>query len=152
MKQITYLLLVAILFISACRQPKELVYQNVENFSIKQVGTQKTSISLDMRLYNPNNYKLKIKHADVDVFLAGNRLGRMNVQEKFLIPRQDTFLIPVTLDIDLKNALPNALQLLFNSEVDVKLAGTIRAGRHCVFVTIPVNYEGKQDIRSGLKW
>ena len=152
MKTKHYLLFILILVTSACRQPKELVYQNIQNFKLKQTGLQQTELSLDLRLYNPNKYGMLLKDADVDVFINGNKLGKMLVTDHFAVPGLDTFSMPVMLNVDLKNVIPNALQLLMNSEVDIKLAGTVKAGRHGVFLTVPVNYEGKQDIRSGIKW
>ena len=152
MKTKQYFTFVLILITSACMQPKQLVYQNVQNFKLKQAGLQQTEVSLDIRLFNPNNYGMKLKDADVDVFVNGNRLGKMQVNEFFAVPGLDTFSMPVMLNVDLKNAVPNALQLLLNPEVNIKLAGTVKAGRHGVYVRVPVNYEGKQDIRAGLKF
>jgi len=142
---------IPILFISACRQPKDLVYQNVQNFKLQKIGLAQTAMTMDIRLYNPNNYSLKLKNADVDVFINNNRLGKMTVNGSYTITKLDTFSLPVMLDVDLKNGLPNVLQLVFNSDVDVKLSGTIKAGRHGVLLTVPINYEGKQDILSGIR-
>jgi len=144
-------LLSAILTISSCRKPKDLVYQDIENFSIKQAGFDKTLLAMDIRLYNPNKYSLKLINADVDVFLNGNHLGKMNVNGHCELSGLDTASIPITLEVDLKNALPNVLQLILNPEVDVKITGTIKAGRHGIYINIPISYEGKQDILSGIK-
>ncbi len=151
MKNKCWLLLLPVMLFSACRQPKELVYQNVEHFSMKQASKDKTLLAMDIRLYNPNNYSMKLKSADVDVFLNGNHAGKMNATNQCLLPARDTFSLPVTLEVELKNVLPNVLQLLMNSDVDIKLNGKIKAGRNGVYVTIPVNYEGKQDILSGIR-
>jgi len=138
--------------ITSCHTPKDLVYQGMQNFSLKQTSSQKTVLSMDVELYNPNRYKMKLKTADLDIFINNNRVGKVNLGKTLHVPKLDTFSMPVSLDVDLANAIPNMLQLAFNSEVSVKLAGTVKAGRHGVFITIPVNYEGKQDIREGLKW
>lgn len=147
-----FFLLFIIMFICSCSHPKQLVYQNIENFKLKQAGLQQTEVSLDLRLFNPNNYGMKLKDADVDVFINGNRLGKMEVRNLFAVPGLDTFSMPVILNVDLKSAVPNVLQLLMKPEVDVKLAGTVKAGRHGLYVKVPVNYEGKQDIRAGIKF
>ncbi len=76
----------------------------------------------------------------------------MEVRDLFAVPGLDTFSMPVMLSVDLKNAVPNVLQLILNPEVDIKLAGTVKAGRHGVYIKVPVNYEGKQDIRAGIKF
>ena len=152
MKRSSLCAIVIILAISSCRQPKDLVYQNVQNFKLKQAGLRQTEVSMDLRLFNPNNYGMKLKDADIDIYINGSKLGKMLVNDHFAVPGLDTFSMPVQLNVDLKNVLPNALQLLLNSEVDIKLAGTLKAGRHGVYIRVPVNYEGKQDIRSGIKW
>ena len=140
-----------LLILSACRQPKDLIYQNVQGFKLQKAGAAQTTLSMDIRLYNPNGYSLKLKKADVDVFLNDNHLGKMIVKGPYTITKLDTFVLPVILNVDLKNVLPNVLQLVLNSEVDVKLSGTIKAGRHGVYLTVPINYEGKQDILSGIR-
>jgi len=152
MKKTAGILLIAALATSACRQPKELIYQNVERFSLQQEGLNKTSLSLDLKLYNPNKYRMKIRDADMDILINGNSLGKMTVRENITIPGLDTFLLPVMITVDLQKALPNALQLLLNSLVDVKIQGALKAGRHGLFINMPVNYETKQDIKKGLKF
>lgn len=151
LKQGSTFLLLLLCFVS-CRAPKDLVYVGVQHFGLKQASFKKTVVSMDVQLYNPNNYKMKLKHSNLDIFINNNRLGVVNLDSKLKVPRLDTFAMPVMLDVDLGNALPNMLQLAFNSQVTVKLSGTVRAGRHGLFITIPVNYEGKQDIREGIKW
>ena len=152
MKLISFFSLFIIVCTSSCSQPKALVYQNIQNFGIKQAGLKQTELSMDLRLFNPNKYPLKLKDADVDVFLNGNKLGTMLLSECFPVPGLDTFSMPVTLDVDLKNVLPNALQLLMNPEVDIRLEGSVKAGRHGVYLNVPVHYEGKQDLRSVIKF
>ena len=152
MKRIACFALLVMLFACSCGNHKDFVYKNIENFSLKQAGLNNTTLSMDVRMYNPNRRGMKLKKANVDVFLNGNSLGKLRVTDKFPVPGLDTFLLPVMLDVDIKKALPNALQLLMNSQVDIKLTGTIKAGRHGVYIRVPLNYEGKQDIRSGIKW
>lgn len=107
---------------------------------------QHTQVAFDVRLYNPNNLKVKLKKADLDIFLEGRHAGEVKVKDAVMIERLDTFLLPVVLDIDMANILPNALQLLINRDVMVKVSGTVKAGRYGVFVPIPVSYEGKQSV------
>jgi LEA14-like dessication related protein len=131
--------------------PKELVYQDVENFSLKKASLDKSMLAMDIRLYNPNGYPLRIKSADIDVFMNGNRLGKLNTSNDCSLPAHDTGAVPVTLEVALKDVLPSMLQLLMNSEADIKLTGRLRAGRKRMTISIPVNYEGRHDILSGIR-
>ena len=152
MRAIKWFILLLVAGICSCKQPKDLIYKNIENIGMKQAGLNQTTLSLDIRLYNPNKYSLKLKKADVDVFLNASHLGKVTVNDRVVLPGFDTSSLPVLLDVDLKNVLPNALQLLLDSKVNLKVTGTIKAGRHGLYITIPVNYEEKQDILSGIKW
>ena len=152
MNKVAFLaIIILLLAASSCRTPKDFVFRDVENFNISKGNLKQAQLSMDVRLYNPNNYRMKLKKADLDVFMSNDHLGKMNVAKKYTVPRMDTFLLPVTLDVDMQKVLPNALQLFLNSEVTVKLTGSVKAGRHGVFVRVPVNYEGKQDIRRAIK-
>jgi len=139
---------VSILLLASCMQPKELVFQRMQNFGVKTAGMKQTRISVDVCMYNPNNYKLKLKDADLDVFIDGNSVGKITTEDHISIPALDTFSIPVSLDVNLQTAFPNALQMLFNGQIDLKLTGKLKASRHRIFITIPVDYESKQDLRS----
>ena len=150
-KQLIIILLI-VATISSCSTPKDLVYVGTQNFGMKHAGLKSTVLSMDVELYNPNRDKMKLKKADLDVYVNGNKLGKVNIAGKLRVPREDTFALPVMLNVDLANALPNMLQLAFKSEVDVALKGNVKAGRHGIYINIPVNYTGKQDIRQGLKW
>ncbi len=152
MKAINALLLIVVLFLCSCSHPKDLVYRDIRSFKLRQAGLQQSAVNMDIRMFNPNGYCMKLKDADVDVYINGKLLGKMEVVGRCAVPGLDTFLMPVTLNVDMKNILPNTWQLFMNSEVNIKLAGTIKAGRHGVFIKVPLDYEGKQDIRSSLNW
>ncbi len=140
------------LLICSCKAPKDFVFRDVQNFSIGKADLHQAQLSMDVKLYNPNNYRMKLKKADLDVYMNNKHLGKMNVRERYTVPQMDTFSLPIVLDVDMNNVLPNALQLIMNSNVTVKLTGKVKAGRHGVFINIPVNYEGTQNISSGIKW
>ena len=152
MKVINALFLIVVLFACSCSHPKDLVYKDIHSFKLGQAGMQQSALKMDIRMFNPNGYCMKLKDADVDVFINGKLLGKMEVNGSCAVPRLDTFLMPVILNVDMKNVLPNTWQLFMNSEVEIKLAGTIKAGRHGLFIKVPLDYEGKQDIRSSLNW
>ncbi len=132
-----------LLLATSCRQPKELVYEGIDKVTVNQ-----SVISVNVRMYNPNHYKLKMKNADLSVLLNGAVIGKMEAADNLEIARQDTFTLPVALHVELAKSLPNAMQLLFNSEVNIQLTGNVKAGRHGVFVNVPVNYEGKYDLKN----
>jgi len=148
MKKVHILFCLVILFTSSCKT-KELAYVGIQNFAMEQGA--KPSMSLDVRMYNPNRYDIKLKSSDVDVFLNDMNMGKMRVTAQHLAGGLDTFLVPVTLDLNPQIALPAVLQIIMKGEVKIKLAGTIKGGRHGIYVRVPVNYEGTENLLSSMK-
>jgi LEA14-like dessication related protein len=146
------LLLVAVLLLhAACHAPKDLVYIGAGDFSIKKSEHNKTLIGAGIKVYNPNGYAMTLKSADVDLLLNGAKAGVMNTTEPVTLRPRDTSVVPVTVETDLAAVLPNVLQMLLSSDINVKLKGSLKAGRNRVYFNIPVDYDGTQDIQNSMK-
>lgn len=132
------------LVIMSCTPPRSIEYKTYHNFSIKSLGFNKTTVSLDLEYYNPNNFGMQLKNTDLDVFINGNLLGHSVSDSLIQIPRRGTFIIPVKFDVDMKNILKNSYSALTGKEMNVRLTGKIKAGKGNVFISFPVNYEFKE--------
>lgn len=144
-----YLLLapLAFLLFYACATPKALEYKGVENFYIQSLGLEQSKIGLDVRFYNPNPYSLDLKGGSIDIYINDHFLGNSSVQLLTAVPQQNSFLLPLNLDANLKGILQGALSLLSSQEVNLKLSGSVKVGKGGVYVSVPVNAVTKQKIR-----
>lgn len=134
----------AIITLTSCANPKDLVYQDVKNFRLLELSMS-PKVGMDVQFYNPNTFGMTMKDADIDLYLNGKMVGKAKLAETYNVPANDTFLLPVNLTADLQQVLPNALAILANNTIDVELKGYVKAGRG-VFVNIPINYKGKQEL------
>ncbi|KIC90136.1 hypothetical protein HY58_12300 [Flavihumibacter sp. ZG627] len=141
------MLALPILVMVGCRQPQIPEYQAFENFRINSMGLKESVVSADLKYYNPNDFALQLKGADLGVTLNDKAVGRSVLDTLIIIPRKDTFLLPVKMKVDMKQLFNNALALLMNSEIDVKVNGTVKLGKSGVFFNMPVNYSGKQQVQ-----
>jgi LEA14-like dessication related protein len=148
MKKSSWFYLGIVLLLSACRT-QELSYQSIQNFSMEQGA--KPSVVLDIRLYNPNHYSLKLKNADVDVFLNGTSVGKLQVEGTHIAPKLDTFLLPVKVEVTQNISIPKILQMVMAGDIKIKLTGSMKGGRHGIYVRVPVDYEGTENLLSSLK-
>jgi LEA14-like dessication related protein len=138
--------LLMVMLLAACGKPKSLIYKDVKNFRLHSIKLTEPIFAADVRFYNPNGYPLVLKHADVDVYINNKYTGKVTLDSTITIPRKDTFLLPVTINVALNGAFNNALQLLMKKEVLIKLQGSARAGRGITLVNIPINFEGKSEL------
>ena len=135
--------LLFILMIAGCSSPKELEYQDYKNFHLQNLGYNASRVTLDLQYYNPNNFGLQLRRTELDIYINNNFLGHSASDTLINIPRSDTFLLPIKFDMDMKNALKNAWNTMIGNEVTVKVTGRIKLGKANVFMSMPVNYEGK---------
>ena len=131
---------------SACRQPQIPEYQAFENFRLSKIAMNETAVSADLKYFNPNEYDLQFRRADLDISLNNKFVGKTILDTLIRIPKRDTFYVPVQMKVNLKQLFSNAFSLLLNNEMEVKVNGTIRIGRSGFFMNMPVNYTGKQEI------
>lgn len=144
MKFVTSLILVAIMAcLVSCSSPKEIVYNQYKNLKIESLGFEKSTVRLDLEYYNPNNFGLQLRRTELDVNLNGSYLGRSISDTLINIARRDTFTIPIRFDVDMKNLFKNAFNTLSGNEITVKVSGKIKIGKANVFMSMPINYEGK---------
>jgi len=129
-----------------CGKPKAPDYIDFQHLRLKKAGLDQAVITFDLRYYNPNNFNIQLKKVDVDIYFNDKYLGHSMLDSLIHIPKRDTFFIPVSMQIQFKNVMVNAVQLLLNPEVMVKLVGNARVGKAGVFINMPINYEGKKRI------
>lgn len=134
---------ISILTTLGCSSPKELEYQDYKNFQLEKLGFTSSRVSLDLQYYNPNNFGLQLKRTDLDIFINNVFLGHSASDTLINIPRRDTFLLPIKFDMDMKNVFKNAFSSLTGNEVTVKVTGKVKVGKANVYMSMPVNYEGK---------
>jgi len=136
----------AVLLLTSCSRPIAPEYRSIENFRVTSLGVGESAISADLKYYNPNNFTLKLKYGETDVYLNNRFLGKTILDTLTLIPARDSFLIPVSMKVDMKQVYSNALDILLSNEVTIKLDGFAKMGKGGIFFNLPIKYEGKQKI------
>jgi LEA14-like dessication related protein len=126
---------------------KEPEFIDARNFGLRSIGSKTSTVSADLFYYNPNNLGLQMKRAELDVYIDNRYLGHSLLDTLILIPKKDTFSIPVVMEVEMKNLFPNAFSLLTKTEIDLRIEGTVKVGKGGIFLNVPVKYQGKQQIR-----
>jgi LEA14-like dessication related protein len=134
-----------------CKQPTAPEYYGFQNLQVTQASGTGTTLSTLVKLYNPNPYSLQLLRAEVDVAINGKHAGHSLLDSTILIPRRDTFYVPIALQVDLKSIMSNILQSFLSKQAAISLDGRVKI-RHGMFTfNRSFHYEGKQDIQSLLQ-
>ena len=136
----------SLLLLQGCSRPIAPEYAGIENLRVNSLGIGSSAVSADLKYYNPNNFTLKLKKGEVDVYMNNRFLGKTILDTLTAIPARDSFLIPVSMKVDMKQVYSNALDILLSNEVKIKLEGFAKMGKGGIYFDLPIRYEGKQQL------
>lgn len=91
-KYLIYLLLLgAAVSVTSCRKAVEKAQRNIRFEGIEKVERQGlTGAEVVVRVKNDTGYKLLLNAAQVDIYYAGRRVGRVLLREPVEVPRRTT--------------------------------------------------------------
>ncbi len=138
--------LFCLMVFSGCKQPQAPQYAGLENLRVNTIGIGESAVSADLKYFNPNNYTLKLKYGEMNVYINNRFIGKTLLDTLTFIPAKDSFLIPVSMKVDMKQIYSNALDILLNHEATIKLDGFAKLGKSGLYFNVPIQYEGKQKI------
>jgi LEA14-like dessication related protein len=139
------------IFAFGCKQPMAPDYRGIESVTITKIGVNESLVAGNVIFYNPNNFHLQLKHADVTISINDKFAGHCVIDSTIQIPKLDSFLIPVSVNIDLNNIMSNALQLLLNGKVKVNADGFVRIKKSIIGFKVPVHFEEYERVDSLLQ-
>lgn len=132
--------------LSSCRSPKDLEFRSFQNIQLENLGFSGATLKVDAVYYNPNNFGLELNRTDLDIYLDSSFLGHSSQDLQVKVPRLQEFLIPLKLELDMKNLLKNGIMGLMNKEVLVRAIGKVRVGKAGVYKTFDINYQSMQKL------
>ncbi len=138
-------------FLPSCRSIKSPDFVGIENPRLQSLDLNESTLAMDLRYFNPNKSRLKLKEAVGDAYIDGVMLGHFNMDTLINIPANEEFILPVKLKVDMKNVLKNSLATFLKNEVMIKLDGKAKVGKGSIFIRYPILYEGKQNISELLR-
>ena len=144
MKNILLATVLVWIVFTACKKPQGFDYRGVKNIQLQKLGFDNSKLSMELVYFNPNNFGVRLKKVDCDIFVDNNFLGKYTLDTSLYIDKKSEFVLPSYMNVEMKNIYKNVFNVLFSKEITVKLKGITKVGKSGVYLTIPINYETKQ--------
>jgi len=141
-----YFFSILVISLVSCSGIKDPVLNGIDGLKLAAIGSEKTMLTLNLNYHNPNRSGIKLKDAQGDAWINNSFAGHFIMDTTIKISGNSDFVVPVKLDVDMKNAMQNAFSLLLNPEVSLKVSGNARIGKGGMFFNYPIRYEGKEDL------
>lgn len=134
------------LFTVGCNNVKGPEFRSVENFKIETAGLVTSRVRLDVQLYNPNNFSVRLKETVGNFYVDSTYLGQLTQDSIISVAANSSFLIPLTGTIQVKNLLNNGMAMLLNKKVLIRAEGSTRVGKGSIFVNYPFQFQEMQSL------
>ena len=144
--KLNYIFLMGIIFVTACKQPQGFDYRDIKNISIEKLGFDSTALKMDLVYFNPNSFGVTLKNVNCDIYIDKKYLGHYNLDTIMKIEKMSEFSLPSLIKIDMKNIYKNALNILFNKEIEINVKGTTKISKVGITITVPFDYINKHQI------
>lgn len=116
--------------LTGCFDYDDVVYQGIENIKMGKPNEGKMTINFNIKLDNPNKYRLKIKPSDLTVFLGGKELGEIHLTETLVIDKRSMKSYPMSIDAKIKDlaksGLGGLIELATKQTVTLRFKGFVR--------------------------
>jgi LEA14-like dessication related protein len=115
-------------FSSCAIQDVEFVKMN--NYSVSKLSDNEAQITLNVKLDNPNNFKIKITKANLDLTVGGNNAGKVDIVDKITLRKkaEDDYDIVIEVDPEkiMSAALKSGVSILLSGKVVVRVKGWVK--------------------------
>ena len=126
-----FLIVLIILSFTTCSSIKDPKFISIENVEVKSVG-ESFNVITDLKIYNPNKFAIHSKDIDIELFLDGLFIGKINLLNEFKVKRQDTLKLKSRLILEPKLFKQ---KVSLNDTLNLNLKGSAKVS------FIPLNYK-----------
>lgn len=127
-KKYVFFCLIPLFFLSSCIEYKDVEFKGVESVKILSANKEKIQLSINARIYNPNNYNIKVVDADLDVSIKNKIMGKGILKNNVVLTKQKE-----TVNDFIVNIKPNSLfnlagvivESFFKGGIPVSIKGSI---------------------------
>lgn len=133
------------LLIASCAPKEDIVLRNVRDIVVD--ATTEPMLKANAILYNPNNVRIKLRSAKIDVYVEGKKSGEIDQEFKMMIPSKAEFTVPLEVKLNMKELglFDTLFGMIGGKKLKVEYKGSIKVNYKGIPVRVPVDY--KSDVR-----
>jgi len=126
-----------------CRVYSDVEFKGVKETRFTSFNAQGVSCEFDVEVYNPNPYKITLMQSDVNLFLEGTRLGKVQLPESAVLHAENSTILKLTCTAEpssVPKIVGGAIGLVFKKDVVIEGKGMVTAKASLVTKTVPVAF------------
>jgi LEA14-like dessication related protein len=138
-----WFLFLAALTLQGCRVYRDVEFKGVRETRFTSFNAQGVSCEFDVELHNPNPYKITLMQSDIELFLEGTRLGKVQLPSSAVLNAEEDTRLKLTCTAEpssIPKLVGGAIGLVFKKDLVVEGKGTVTAKAFLITKTVPVQF------------
>jgi LEA14-like dessication related protein len=136
-----FLIVVVALSFQSCQRPKEdIVLRRVKD--VVADASSEPTLKAEAVFFNPNDASGRLRNINVDIFVNGKKVGRVEKDYKIKIPANSEFSVPLEVKLNMKELglVDTILGMIGGKKFDVKYVGKLGLTYKGIPIRVPVDY------------
>jgi LEA14-like dessication related protein len=118
-----------IMGLSSCATYEDLEFERMDGFKLESIKGREISMNVGVVVTNPNWFAIKLLPSTVKVYLEGQLIGEVQLNEKVKIRRKQENTLSVPLNATLEDgAMFTMIRYSMKDTVSIRMTGDVRAG------------------------
>jgi LEA14-like dessication related protein len=119
--------LLFISLLSSCVSYKEIEYRSIEGVGIEKLDGENVHIAINVKVFNPNSYTIKVKDADLKAAFNGKDLGEVKLMNTIKLDANSETVQKVVCQVSGKKILSLVPMALLSGRSKLTLKGDLKA-------------------------
>lgn len=131
----------------SCTPDEPLQLRQIKNIKVEL--TREPLLRAEAVIYNPNKMRVKLRKADIEVSIDGQRAATIQQDFNLFIPARSDFTLPLEVKVSLREMgfLDTVLSVLGDKKFEVQYTGMLWLSYKGVRLKLPVSHREEVRIR-----
>jgi LEA14-like dessication related protein len=132
--------------LQGCRVYRDVEFKGVKETRFTSFSAKGVSCEFDVEIYNPNPYKISLMKSDVELFLEGTRLGRVELPSSAVLNADEKTTLRLSCTAEpstIPKLLGGAIGMVFKKDLIIEGKGNVTAKAFVISKTVPVEFKQK---------
>lgn len=141
--KIPVLFVTILLVVSSCLSYEEVQIIKFAGVNVNEMSAAGVIVDVNVRISNPNNYKISVVKTNLMVELNGKDLGKAKMKGNLVLPKNSNEVHAITIEMkgnQLKEALPSMLSMALGGSPKMRIHGSITARARMLRKKIDVDF------------
>lgn len=135
-----------IVLLTSCNY-SDVEVTNVRRIEINSLNKDGIELTGEMKVHNPNGYKIHVKSTDADLYLDGRKAGKAHLVDKITVPANFDDYLKVHIRADFNGGSLELIPIIIGASVkrsaNIKVEGKLKASTFIISKKIDFEYQHK---------